>query len=55
MWVDNNRFSRAYGRMYISCNNFNVGGGALQVIYSDDGTTWTTKTMSKTASSATFR
>ncbi len=40
MWVDNNPFSAAYGRMYISWNNFNVGGGALQLTYSDDGTTW---------------
>jgi len=39
-WVDNNPFSRAYGRMYISFNNFNVDGGALQVVHSDDGTTW---------------
>ena len=29
MWVDNNPFSAVYGRMYISFNNFNVGGGAL--------------------------
>ena len=28
--------------MYISFNNFNVGGGALQVTYSDNGTTWST-------------
>ena len=46
MWVDNNPFSRKYGRMYISFNNFNVGNGALQLVYSDDGTTWTTKTIS---------
>src|SRR4029453_1286044 len=26
--------------MYISFNNFGVGGGALQVVYSDNGTTW---------------
>jgi len=42
MWVDNNPFSSKYGRMYISFNNFNVGGGALQVVHSDDGTTWST-------------
>ena len=29
MWVDNNPFSRNYGRMYISFNNFNIGSGAL--------------------------
>ncbi len=40
MWVDNNPFSSKYGRMYISFNNFNVGGGALQVTYSDNGTSW---------------
>src|SRR5436309_73521 len=41
MWVDNNPASSFYGRMYVSFNNFAVGGGALQVVYSDDGTTWT--------------
>jgi hypothetical protein len=45
LWVDNNPFSRKYGRMYISFNNFNVGSGALQVVYSDDGSTWTTTTV----------
>jgi hypothetical protein len=42
MWVDNNPASPFYGRMYISYNNFNVGGGALYVVYSDNGTTWNT-------------
>ncbi len=41
-WVDNNPFSTKYGRMYISFNNFNIGSGALEVTYSDDGTTWST-------------
>ena len=41
MWVDNNPGSPFYGRMYISYNNFNIGGGALYVVYSDDGTNWT--------------
>jgi len=41
MWVDNNPFSPHYGRMYISYNNFNVGGGALFVTHSDNGTSWT--------------
>jgi hypothetical protein len=45
MWVDNNPFSRKYGRMYISLNNFGVGSGALQLVYSDDGTTWNTVTI----------
>src|SRR4029450_1142457 len=40
MWVDNNPASPFYGRMYISYNNFSIGGGALYVVYSDDGTTW---------------
>src|SRR6266478_1267175 len=40
MWVDNNPASPHYGRMYISFNNFGVNG-ALQVVYSDNGTTWT--------------
>jgi len=44
MWVDNNPFSAAYGRMYISFNNFNVGSGALQVVHSDDGATWSAPT-----------
>ncbi len=39
-WVDNNPGSRAYGRMYVSFNNFNVGGGALQVVSSNDGVSW---------------
>jgi len=38
MWVDNNPTSPHFGRMYISWNNFAVGGGALQVVYSDNGT-----------------
>jgi hypothetical protein len=41
MWVDNNPASLFYGRMYVSFNNFAVGGGALQVVYSDNGTAWT--------------
>src|SRR5437016_4050695 len=40
MWVDNNPASPFYGRMYISYNDFNIGGGALYVVYSDNGTTW---------------
>lgn len=40
MWVDNNAFSRTYGRMYVSFNNFDVDSGALFVTYSDDGNTW---------------
>src|SRR4029079_3925914 len=40
MWVEQNPASPHYGRIYVSFNNFNVGGGALQAVYSDDGTTW---------------
>ena len=45
MWVDNDPTSLGYGRMYISFNNFNVGSGALQVVYSDNGTSWTLVTL----------
>src|SRR5205807_3973361 len=41
MGVDNNPASPFYGRMYISYNDFNIGGGALYVTYSDNGTAWT--------------
>ena len=39
-WADNNPASPHYGRMYVSWNDFNVGGGALYVSYSDNGSTW---------------
>jgi hypothetical protein len=40
-WADNNPSSPFYGRMYVSWNDFNVGGGALFVRYStDNGATW---------------
>src|SRR5712675_1096848 len=40
-WADNNPSSPFANRMYISWNDFNVGGGALFVTYSsDNGTTW---------------
>src|SRR5438552_18360828 len=35
-WADNNPSSPNFGRMYISWNDFNVGGGALFVRYSTD-------------------
>ena len=41
MWVDNETTSGKYGRMYISWNDFNLGG-ALSLTYSDNGTTWST-------------
>jgi hypothetical protein len=41
-WADNNPSSPFYGRMYVSWNDFNVGGGALFLRYStDNGLTWT--------------
>src|SRR6185436_8702694 len=40
-WTDNNPASPFANRMYISWNDFNVGGGALRVTYSsDNGLTW---------------
>jgi hypothetical protein len=40
-WADNNLTSPNLGRMYVSYNNFNIGGGALFVAVStDNGTTW---------------
>ena len=40
-WADNNPSSPFANRMYISWNDFNVGGGSLRVTYSsDNGTTW---------------
>jgi hypothetical protein len=40
-WADNNLSSPNLGRMYVSYNNFNIGGGALFVAVStDNGTTW---------------
>jgi hypothetical protein len=40
MAVDNNPASPFYGRMYISYNNFATANADLQVVYSDNGTTW---------------
>ena len=40
-YADNNTASPFFGRMYVSWNDFNVGGGALFVTYSsDNGNTW---------------
>src|SRR5262245_30058321 len=40
-WADNNPSSPFFGRMYVSWNDFNVGGGALSVTFSsDNGATW---------------
>ncbi|MFZ0705122.1 MAG: hypothetical protein WAM71_05920 [Candidatus Korobacteraceae bacterium] len=48
-WVDNDPTSAGYGRMYISFGNYEVGSGALQVVYSDNGTSWTLVTVSNTS------
>jgi hypothetical protein len=40
-WADNNPSSPNFGNMYVSWNDFNVGGGGLQVSRStDNGATW---------------
>jgi hypothetical protein len=45
-WVDNNPSSPHYGNLYISWNDFAVGGGALGVqVSTDDGVTWTPHTL----------
>ncbi len=41
MWVDNAPTSPFYGRMYVSWNNF-AAGQNIYVVYSDNGTTWST-------------
>ncbi|MFN2167486.1 MAG: hypothetical protein ACK2U9_14625, partial [Anaerolineae bacterium] len=38
--VDNFPGSPYYGRIYMAWTNFNVGGGTIQAIYSDDASTW---------------
>src|SRR5438128_4893972 len=41
-WADNNTSSPFFGHMYVSYNDFNVGGGALFVrVSTDNGVTWT--------------
>lgn len=40
MAVDNNPASPHYGRMYVSWNDFATPNGDLDVVYSDNGTTW---------------
>ena len=40
-WADNNPSSPFFGRMYVSWNDFNVGGGAIFITFStDNGATW---------------
>jgi len=40
-WTDMNPSSPFYGRMYVSYNDFAIGGGALYCSYSDNGIAWT--------------
>src|SRR5437870_51908 len=41
-WADDNTSSPFFGYMYVSYNDFNVGGGALFVrVSTDNGVTWT--------------
>jgi hypothetical protein len=41
MWVDGNLASPFYGRVYVTWNDFTVGGGALRSTFSTDGgVTW---------------
>jgi hypothetical protein len=40
-WADNNSSSPFYGRMYVSWNDFNVGGALFVRFSTDNGLTWT--------------
>jgi hypothetical protein len=40
-WADNNPSSPFYGRMYVSWNDFNRGGGLFVRYSTDNGATWT--------------
>jgi hypothetical protein len=39
-WADNNLSSLFYGRMYVSWNDFNVGGALFVTFSTDNGATW---------------
>jgi hypothetical protein len=39
-WADNNPSSPFYGRMYVSWNDFNVGGALFVTFSTDNGATW---------------
>jgi hypothetical protein len=48
-WADNNPSSSFYGRLYVSWNDFSVGGGALFVRRStDNGATWASTQVAST-------
>jgi len=48
-WADNNTSSPFFGHMYVSYNDFNIGGGALFVrVSTDNGLTWTPHQLSNT-------
>ena len=40
-WANNNPSSLSYGRMYVSWNDFNRGGGLFVRFSTDNGVTWT--------------
>jgi len=40
-WADNNPSSPFYGRMYVSWNNFDLGGALFAAFSTDNGLTWT--------------
>jgi hypothetical protein len=40
-WTDNNPSSPFYGRMYVSWNDFDVGGALFVTFSTDNGLTWT--------------
>jgi hypothetical protein len=39
-WADNNPSSPFFGRMYVSWNDFNIGGALVVTFSSDNGATW---------------
>src|SRR4029453_19091645 len=48
-WADNNSSSPNFGNMYVSWNDFNGGGGAIQVsVSTDNGNTWTQHSINNT-------
>ena len=44
-WADNNPSSPFYGRMYVSWNDFSIGGALLATFSTDNGTTWQSPVM----------
>jgi hypothetical protein len=44
-WADNNPSSSFYGRLYVSWNDFNVGGALFVTFSTDNGATWQSPTL----------